>query len=141
MKIHIKKLHPDAKVPSFANPGDAGMDIYCLENITVKSGERAQIRTGISMEFDHGYVALAWDKSSVAIKYGLKILGGVYDAGYRGEYIVSLHNLSDAPYTFEAGDKISQLIFQKVEHPEVELVDELTTSERGEGRFGSTGKK
>ena len=117
LTIKIKRLHPDAKVPGYAHPGDAGMDLYSYTDTVIKSGERKKIGTGISMELPAGYVGLVWDKSSIASTHGLKHLGGVMDAGYRGEYIVTLVNLSDEDYTIEKHDKIAQLLIQKVEHP------------------------
>ena len=140
MTIRVKKLHPDAKLPSYAHPGDAGMDLFALEQVTIKKGERARISTGIAMEIPHGYVGLVWDKGSIGSIQGLKNLGGVMDAGYRGDYIITLVNLSEKDYTIEKHNKIAQLLIQKIEHPEIVETNELSDSSRGEGRFGSTGK-
>lgn len=139
MNIQVKKLHPEAKVPSFAHPGDAGMDLYSVAELILKPGERASVPTGIAMALPEGYVALVWDKSGVSHKFGVKVLGGVIDSGYRGEYLVGLVNLSQESFEIKVGQKIAQLLIQKVEHPEVEEVAELDETSRGDGRFGSTG--
>lgn len=139
MNIQVKKLHPEAKVPSFAHPGDAGMDLYSVAELILKAGERVSVPTGIAMALPEGYVALVWDKSGVSHKFGVKVLGGVIDSGYRGEYLVGLVNLSQESFEIKVGQKIAQLLIQKVEHPEVEEVTELDETSRGDGRFGSTG--
>ncbi len=140
MKLKIKKLHVDAVIPKYANPNDAGMDLFAIENIEIMPMERAQISTGIAMEIPEGFVGLVWDKSGLSHKFGLKVLGGVIDSGYRGEIKVGIINLGTEKYTFEKGHKVAQMIIQKKEIPEIEEVTELSDSERGEGGFGSTGK-
>lgn len=139
MKILAKKLHPDAKIPNFAHPGDAGMDLYSVANLTLKPGERISVPTGIAIALPDGYVSLVWDKSGISHKSGIKTLGGVIDSGYRGEYLIGLINLSQEDFEIKVGQKIAQLLIQKVEHPEVEEVAELDETARGDGRFGSTG--
>jgi dUTP pyrophosphatase len=140
MQLKIKKLHPDAKLPTYAHPGDVGLDVYALETKTLQPGEHGRFYNGIAMEFPEGYGAFVMDKGSIS-KAGLATMGGVFDAGYRGEYNVHLVNLSSEPYTIEKGDKVAQLVILPVEIAEIIQVDELSESERGEGRFGSTGKK
>lgn len=140
MKLLIKKLHPEAKVPAFAHTTDAGLDLCAVETVTLAPGERKSIATGIAMAIPEGYVGLVWDKSGIAHKGGLKTLGGVIDAGYRGEIFVGLHNLSDAPYTFEAGHKVAQILIQAIVQPELVEAEELPEADRGEKAFGSTGK-
>lgn len=139
MNIQVKKLHPEAKIPSFAHPGDAGMDLYSVAELTLKPGERASVPTGIAIAFPEGYVGLMWDKGGPSHKFGVKTLGGVVDAGYRGEYLVGLVNLSQENFEIKVGQKIAQLLIQQVEHPEIEEVAELDETSRGDGRFGSTG--
>lgn len=138
--LPTKKLYEDSKVPTFAHPGDAGMDLYARENVTIKGGERSIVGTGIAMAIPEGYVGLIWDKSGVAIKGGVKVLGGVIDAGYRGEIMVGMINLSAEDYIFEAGHKVAQIIIQERVQPEVVEVTDLDATTRGEGGFGSTGK-
>jgi dUTP pyrophosphatase len=139
MKLKVKKLHPDAKLPTRAHYDDAGLDIYCYEKITISPHATMKVPTGIAYEVPEGYCVFAWDKGSVGSK-GIKTLGGVLDAGYRGELFIPMHNLNNEAYTFEAGNKIAQMVIQKVELWEVEEVDELSETKRGTGSFGSTGK-
>jgi dUTP pyrophosphatase len=139
MKILVKKLHPEAKLPNFAHPGDAGMDLCSVADMMLKPGERASVPTGIAVALPDSYVSLIWDKSGVSHKNGIKTLGGVLDSGYRGEYLIGLVNLSQENFEIKVGQKIAQLLIQKVEHPEVEEVTELDETSRGDGRFGSTG--
>jgi len=91
------------------------------------------------VEIPAGYVGLIWDKSGVSVKRGLKILGGVIDAGYRGELVITLHNLGNEDQFFNAGDKVTQMLIQKIELPEIEEVSALSKTKRGDGGFGSTG--
>ena len=140
MKVNVKKLHPEAKLPTYAHPGDAGMDFFALEKTIILPKERVVVKTGISIEIPEGYVGLLWDKSGISFKHGLKTIGGVIDAGYRGEVGIAITNISDQTYTFEAGHKIAQMLIQKVEHVELIEVTELTETARGKGGFGSTGK-
>ena len=140
MELQIKKLHPDAKLPSFAHAPDAGMDLFTVEDVNLDPGERYSVPTGLSLAVPAGHVGLIWDKSGVAQTRGLKTLGGVIDAGYTGEVFVGMVNVGSESQTFIAGDKIAQLLIQKVEHPKIIEVDELDETTRGEGRFGSTGK-
>jgi len=140
MKLTIKKVHPDAVIPSYAHPGDAGMDLYTVERIAYAPGELKAIKTGIAMEIPEGYVGLIWDKSSVAGKGGMKMMGGVIDAGYRGEVMVSMINLSSKEYIFEKGHKVGQMLIQQIARPEISEVAELGQTSRGTGAFGSTGK-
>jgi dUTP pyrophosphatase len=140
MKIKIKKLKENAKLPTYAHPGDVGMDLYSMETVTIKPMEHYRFWHGFAMEFPEGYAAIVKDKSSIS-KAGLHQMGGVFDAGYRGEYNTHLVNLSNEPYTIEEGDKVSQLIIYPVVIAELEETDTLSDSSRGEGMFGSTGKK
>ena len=140
MKLKIKKVHSDAKVPKYAHHDDAGFDLYVPENIIVKKGERFAVPTGIAMEIPEGYVGLIWDKSGLAMKHGIKIMCGVIDSTYRGEVLVGLINLSEHDYVFEKGHKIAQMVIQKKETVDFEEVKELSDTVRGKGGFGSTGK-
>ncbi len=135
----IKKLNSDAKLPSFALPGDAGMDLYSAVDAVLKPGEKISCPTGIAIKIPDGYVALYWDKGGVSQKFGIKILGGVHDSNYTGECLIGLVNLSQEDFIIKKGQKIAQVLFQKIETPEIELVEEMPQTARGEGRFGSTG--
>ncbi|MFC1663347.1 dUTP diphosphatase [Patescibacteria group bacterium] len=140
MKIKVKKLHPDAKLPMYSLPGDAGLDLNCLEELTIKAGERQQIRTGLAIELPPGYCALVWDKSGLSHNHGLVTLGGVFEYTYRGEYKLMLLNTSANDHHFNKGDKVAQLLIQPIATAEVEEVDELSPSPRQDRGFGSTGK-
>lgn len=140
IKIKIKKLYPDLKLPDYAHPGDAGLDLYSRENKELKPGEWYNFLVGFALEFPVGYVAFIKDKSGLSVKYGLHTIGGVFDWGYRGEYNVTLINLGQAVYQIKKGDKLAQLIILPCAEAEFEEVQGLPESSRGEGKFGSTGK-
>jgi dUTP pyrophosphatase len=139
MQLQVQLLHKDAKLPAFAHDSDAGMDLFSVEEITVAPGQRVQVSVGIALAVPEGCVGLIWDKSGISHKAGLKTLGGVVDAGYRGEIFVGLLNTSDTAHKFAVGDKLAQLLVQKVEHPNIQEVDTLDETKRGTGAFGSTG--
>ncbi len=139
MKVQVLRVSPEAKLPSFAHEGDAGMDLYAYEACTIDPGMRRQVKTGIAVAIPRGYVGLVWDKSGISHKHGIKTLGGVIDAGYRGEILVGLINLGEIPYMIEKGAKIAQMLIQSVEHPELEVMASLDDTTRGAGGFGSTG--
>jgi len=139
MKIRFKKLNNNAIAPKFNGVGDAGMDIYSDSDVLVEPSKVVAVPTGISMELPEGYVALVWDRSGLAIKNGIKTMGGVIDSGFRGEVKVIMTNLSDKELKLEKGSRVAQMIIQRYEVPEVELVEDLSESERGDGGFGSSG--
>ncbi len=139
MEIKIKRLHPDTKLPSYAHPGDVGLDLFSLEHFVLQPGERRLFMLGFALEFDTGYAAIVKDKGSIS-KAGLHTMGGIFDAGYRGEYNVNLVNLSDAPFTIEPGQKIAQLVIFPVAIATLVETTALADSSRGTGQFGSTGK-
>jgi dUTP pyrophosphatase len=140
MQLRVKKLHPDAKIPTYAHQSDAGMDLYTVEGFTIEPGQHYLVRTGIALEIPHGYTALVWDKGSIANKRYLKTVGGVFDADYRGEYLIGLYNFGQEAQSFAVGDKITQLLIQPVIQPTLIEVETLDDTDRGEGRFGSTGQ-
>lgn len=140
MQIKVKKLREDAFLPKYALSGDAGMDLFAVENTTIEPGEIVSVQTGVSIEIPQGYVSLIWDKSSIPLKYGLTTMGGVIDHTYRGEYKIIMFNAGKEPHTFERGDKIAQLLIQPVISGEVVEVEELSDTVRGDGGFGSTGR-
>lgn len=141
MKIKVKKLKENAKLPTKGHPGDAGIDFYSSEEVVFSPMSQARVPTGVSMEIPNGFVGLIWDKSSISFNKGLKIMGGVIDSGYRGEIIMSLLNTSNNEVVIEKGHKIAQMIIQKFEDCDIVEVDELADSIRGDGREGSTGHK
>lgn len=140
LEIKIKRLNPEAKLPSYAHPGDVGLDLYSLEEATISPGGHHLFYNGFVLEFPEGYAAIVKDKGSIS-KAGLHAMGGVFDAGFRGEYNVHLVNLSDKPYTFEKGDKVAQLLILPVAHAKLVEVETLSETSRGTGQFGSTGRK
>lgn len=140
MQLKVKKVHPEAIVPSFAYPGDAGMNLYTIDRVTVEPGSMVRLRSGVAMEIPEGYVGLCWDRSGLSMNHGIKVLAGVIDSGFRGEIVMAVINLGKEAYTFEPGHKVMQMLVQKVEHPEVLEVEELSESVRGEKGFGSSGK-
>ena len=140
MKIKVKRLKESAKLPKYHHPGDVGMDMYAMETVTIEPMGHYRFWHGFAMEFPEGYAAVVKDKSSIS-KAELHTMGGVFDAGYRGEYNTHLVNLGSKSYTVEEGDKVSQLIIYPVAICEIEETDTLSDSVRGEGGFGSTGKK
>lgn len=141
MKIKVKKLHKDAKLPTHGHPGDAGIDFYTIEDVVFSPGKQMHVPTGVAIEIPDGCVGLIWDKSRISFNLGLKVMGGVIDASYRGEIIMNLLNVSDKEVIIEKGYKIAQMIIQKFEDCEILEVDEVSETVRGEGKFGSTGHK
>ncbi len=139
IRLKVKKLSPDAKLPAREDPADAGIDIYTSENYTLAPGEVHAFSTGISAEFPKGYVALFWDRSGLGSR-GIHRLAGVVDSGYRGEWKIILINLSGKPHKIKAGDKIVQCVLQKFEPAEITEVEAVATSVRGERGFGSSGR-
>jgi len=140
MKLKVKRLEEDVKLPSRAHETDAGYDIYAGMSYDIRPGDRVQVSTKIALEIPSGYVGLIWDKSGLAHKMGLKVMGGVIDSGYRGEILVGIANIGDVQFTLKRGEKIAQLLIQKYEAPEIEEVNELDDADRGDAGFGSTGR-
>lgn len=140
MKLKVKKLNPEAKLPSKGHPGDAGIDFFATETVAFSPQSQQNVKTGVALEIPEGFVGLIWDKSSVSFNKGLKVMGGVIDSGYRGEIIMSLYNTSLKEQAIEKGNKIAQMIIQKFEDCEIEEVNEMSDTVRGEGREGSTGQ-
>ncbi len=129
--------------PSYAKPGDAGADLRSFDKLTLPAGQRALVRTGVKIAMPDGYVGLVHPRSGLAVKHGITVLNapGTIDAGYRGEIMVPLLNTSNEDFQIEAGDRIAQLVFQKVEIARFVPVQTLPDSSRGETGFGSSGKK
>lgn len=140
MKILIKKIKSEAKIPRVALVGDVGIDLYSCEDLVLEVGEKRSIKTGVAIKVPDGYAGLIWDKSGISHKNGIKTLGGVIDSTYTGEWLVGLINLGQESFEIKKGQKIAQVIFQKIENPEIKEVDELPETIRGSGGFGSTGK-
>lgn len=140
MKVSFRRIKEEAVIPSYAHKGDAGMDLYSCEQRTLEQGEPYLFKLGFSSMFEEGYVALVQDRSSMGLR-GVRTLGGVIDAGYRGEWGVILINLTDKEILINKGDRIAQVLFMPV--TTVQVYGEESNEparERAEGGFGSSGK-
>ncbi len=139
--LRIRKLDPSADVPSYAHPGDAGLDLCSAEDLALEPGERAMVSTGFAMALPEGYAAFVQPRSGLAARSGVSIVNtpGLIDCHYRGEVKVILVNLGSEPFRVKRGDRIAQMVVQRVETARVEVVEELDETARGEGGFGSTG--
>jgi dUTP diphosphatase len=142
MTLPVRRLDDRARLPTRAYPGDAGLDLYALEDAVLEPGERASIRTGIAVEIAEGEAGLVLPRSGLASRHGIALVNapGLIDSGYRGEVRVLLLNTDrEATFTIAGGDRIAQLVLVKIETPDVVEVEELAVSERGAGGFGSSG--
>ena len=143
MNIKIKKLNENCIIPQYMTDGAAAMDVFsCLEApVTVQPHQRALIPTGFAVGVPTGYVAILCARSGLAFKNGISLANGigVIDSDYRGEVKAAILNNSDTPFTVENGMRIAQMMIMPVENCKVEVVDELDSTLRGEGGFGSTG--
>ena len=141
--VLVRRLDPDVPLPSYAHPGDAGVDLVTTVRAEVAPGERVLLPTGVAIALPEGYAAFVHPRSGLAVKYGVSLVNapGTIDAGYRGEIKVSLVNLDPRePVVLERGDRIAQLVVQRVEHAVFHEVLALPGSDRGEGGFGSSGR-
>ncbi len=144
VEILITRLDSSVPLPSYAKPGDAGADLTSRIDVTLQPGERILVPTGISIALPNGYVALVHPRSGLAIKHGVTMVNspGTVDAGFRGELqIILINHDPKAAISFKKGDRIAQLVIQRVEHAEFVEVKTLPGSNRGTGGFGSTGGK
>lgn len=143
-KIHVKRLNPDAIIPTYGSLEAAGADLYaCLsENVVIEPGQTVFVPTGIALEVPKGCAGLIYARSSLGAKRGLAPANkvGVIDSDYRGPIMVALHNHGSAEQTVSHGDRIAQLVITPVFTPGFTEVDELDDTQRGAGGFGSTGK-
>lgn len=138
--VPVKKLDPEAIMPTKANDTDAGYDLYALEDLEIGPVNQKLVKTGISMAIPKGYVGLIWPRSGLAYKHGLDVFAGVIDAGYRGDIGVILYNSKvNDHYKIKKGDRIAQILFQKIEGFDLVEVEDLEDSQRGLGGFGSSG--
>lgn len=140
--VLLQRLDPDVPVPAYAHPGDAGADLVTTVDATVAPGERVLLPTGIALALPDGYAAFVHPRSGLAIRCGVALVNapGTVDAGYRGELRVALVNLDPRePVVLRRGERIAQLVVQRVERAVFHEVARLPGSHRGEGGFGSTG--
>lgn len=139
-KLLFKKLDPSASIPTVSREGDAGYDVYSIHDVVIPAGQRVAIPTGIASAFSAQFVALVWDRGGMAFKHGLKTMAGVIDSNYRGEWMIVIYNTTHDDYHVSKGDRIAQVIFQKTQFLDAEIVDELPDSVRGDNRYGSSGQ-
>ncbi len=138
--LKIRKIYSDVVIGDYVHLGDAGIDVCAYEDATILPGKQHHFHLGFQCEIPEGYIMLLLDKSSIAMK-GLQVMGGVIDLGYRGEIILMLRNLTDEPVTFEKGKKVGQMVIIPAVQCDVQFVDDISETSRGEGGFGSTGDK
>jgi dUTP pyrophosphatase len=141
IKLPLTRLDPSIELPSYAREGDAGLDLRAAHDATLEPGSRGLVGTGLAVAIPPGYAGLVLPRSGLALNQGVTVLNapGLVDAGYRGELKVLLVNHGDKPVLVRRGDRIAQLVIQPVERAELIEVNELPTSRRGAGGFGSTG--
>jgi dUTP pyrophosphatase len=142
LEVAVLRLDTDLPLPAYAHPGDAGADLLTTVDVTLAPGERALVPTGIALALPEGYVAFVQPRSGLAARHGVSIVNtpGTVDSGYRGEIKVLLINHDpNEPVELRRGDRVAQLVVQRVEHARFVEVDELPDSARGAGGYGSTG--
>ena len=139
--LRIRRLDPSVSVPAYAHPGDAGLDLCSAEDVELAPGQRAMVSTGFAMALPEGYAAFVQPRSGLAARSGISIVNtpGLIDCHYRGEVKVILVNLGGEPFQVSKGDRIAQMVIQRVENARALVVEELDQTARGEGGFGSTG--
>ena len=141
MTVRFKKVHPDAVLPAYAHPGDAGMDVRSVEAVEIAPGARALVHTGLVMMLPPGWEAQVRPRSGLALKHGVTVLNtpGTIDAGYRGEVGVILANFGAEPFSVGKGDRIAQIVIAPVTAADIEEAEVVDETDRGGGGFGSTG--
>lgn len=141
MTLSFKRVHPDAVLPAYAHPSDAGMDIRSVEALVIPVGKRALVHTGLVVNLPPAYEAQVRPRSGLALKNGVTVLNtpGTIDAGYRGEIGVILINLGENDFEVKVGDRIAQLVIAPVTQPTIVEATEIDETDRGAGGFGSTG--
>ena len=141
MTLSFKRISPDAVLPSYAHPGDAGMDLRSVDDAVIPPGGRALVHTGLVVNLPPAYEAQVRPRSGLALKNGVTVLNtpGTIDAGYRGEIGVILANFGAEPFTVRKGDRIAQMVIAPVTFAEIVETDSIDETDRGAGGFGSTG--
>ena len=141
MILRIKRIHPDAVMPSYAHPSDAGMDVRSVDELVIPSGKHALVHIGLVFNLPPMYEAQVRPRSGLALKNGVTVLNtpGTIDSGYRGEVGVILANFGEGDFTVKKGDRIAQIVIAPVTQAEIAEVDAIDETDRGEGGFGSTG--
>lgn len=138
--IHVELVSEDAKMPTRATDGSAGLDMYACQSAVIGAGKRNLVDTGVSIAIPHGYVGLIWPRSGLALKKGLDVGAGVIDSDYRNVIGVLLFNHTDDPYRVKLGDRIAQILIQPAVMVQPVQVSSLDQTDRGQAGYGSTGR-
>ena len=140
--LAVKLLHSEARLPTRAHPGDAGADLHSVDEVVIPPGERREVGTGLALAIPEGYAGFVQPRSGLAFKHGIMVVNspGLIDAGYRGEVRISLYNSGSQPFAVAAGERIAQLVVQRVAEPQFVVREELPDTVRGPGGFGSSGR-
>lgn len=139
MEIKIKKMHPDARIPTRGTDGAAGFDLYCMRSTVIEKGETVKLPTGLAMEIPDGYCGVIYSRSSSAVN-GLIITPLIVDCDFRGEVMVIVKNGTDGLFEVKAGHRIAQIKIEKLNPTVFKWTDELSETARGTGGYGSTGR-
>jgi dUTP pyrophosphatase len=142
VELAVKLLHPAAQLPRRTHPGDAGADLFSVEEVTIPARERRDVGTGLALAIPSGYAGFVQPRSGLAFRHGIMVVNspGLIDAGFRGEVRVLLYNSGREPFAVHVGERIAQLVIQRVEEPAFVAAAELPDTIRGEGGFGSSGR-
>jgi dUTP pyrophosphatase len=138
--LNVQLLMPEAKVPTKATPGAAGWDLYSAEDLVIPAGTWASVETGVAVSLPGSHVGLIWPRSGLAVRHGIDVLAGVVDSDYRGGVAVVLVNHGWEPFAVETGMRVAQLVVQRYEAGQLQVVSQLGRTHRGVNGFGSTGE-
>ena len=138
--VGVELFKPNARMPEYAYETDTGADLFCCESTYIPTGQTKLVSTGVKMEFPEGWAGFILEKSGLALKKGVQIMGGVIDSSYRGEVNVMVHNLSKNTIYFERGDKVAQIEIRPVHQARFTVVEQVSDTERSANGFGSTGR-
>jgi len=139
MEVRVKTLNEKGRVPTRAHDTDAGWDLYSSETLQIMPDHRRLVSTSISLAIPEGHVGLVWPRSGLSVKKGIDVFAGVIDSGYRGEVKVCLFNSGSTIFDINQGDRIAQILIQKISDCKMVGVESLDGSDRGDGGFGSSG--
>jgi dUTP pyrophosphatase len=138
-RLHFKRLHPEAQLPTRGSAGAAGLDLYAVERVVIEPGGRAAVRTGVAVAIPQGFYGRVAPRSGLAVRHGIDTLAGVIDSDYRGEILCALVNHGREPFHVEPGARVAQLLIESIATPEPAWAEDLEQTERGAGGFGSSG--
>ena len=138
-RLHFKRLHPEAQLPTRGSAGAAGLDLYAVERVVIEPGGRAAVRTGVAVAIPRGFYGRVAPRSGLAVRHGIDTLAGVIDSDYRGEILCALVNHGREPFHVEPGARVAQLLIESIATPEPAWAEDLEQTERGAGGFGSSG--